>query len=91
LPATIDAADYTVWRDHLGSPTSLPNDDTAGVGPDDYARWKTHFGETSGSGALVDTVVPEPDGLLMVALCSTLIETCRRRRSKFTAISVAAG
>ena len=47
----VNAADYTVWRNNLGSGTALPNDDTAGVGPDDYTRWKTHFGETSGSGS----------------------------------------
>ncbi len=41
----VDAADYTVWCDKLGSPDALPNDDTAGVGPDDYDRWITHFGE----------------------------------------------
>ena len=47
---TVDAADYTLWRNNLGSGTSLPNDDTAGVDQDDYARWKTHFGETLSSG-----------------------------------------
>ena len=41
----VDAADYTVWRDNLGSGTSLPNDGTPGVGHDDYVRWKIHFGE----------------------------------------------
>lgn len=46
---SIDAADYTVWRDNLGSGVSLPNDDTPGVGQDDYIRWKTNFGNTGGS------------------------------------------
>ena len=41
----VDAADYTVWRDRLGSPDALPNDNTPGVGQDDYDRWKQHFGE----------------------------------------------
>jgi hypothetical protein len=49
---TVDAADYTVWRDNLGSATTLPNDDTAGVEADDYTRWKTNFGNHSGTGAL---------------------------------------
>jgi T5SS/PEP-CTERM-associated repeat protein len=73
---TVDAADYTVWRNNLGSGTSLPNDDTAGVGSDDYDRWKTHFGESSGSGsgAISSTgnSVPEPEIitlLLVVGLC----------------------
>jgi T5SS/PEP-CTERM-associated repeat protein len=47
---TVDAADYVVWRNNLGNGTSLPNDDTAGVGPDDFARWRTHFGRRSGAG-----------------------------------------
>ena len=41
----VNAADYTVWRNNLGSGTSLPNDSSAGVGPDDYDRWKTNFGQ----------------------------------------------
>ncbi len=34
---TVDAADYAVWRNNLGSPNSLPNDDTPGVDQADYA------------------------------------------------------
>jgi hypothetical protein len=74
---TVDAADYTVWRDNLGSGASLPNDDTPGVGQDDYDRWKTNFGNVaagsgvgSGSGAGSSAAVPEPAtiGLLAWAL-----------------------
>ena len=54
----VDAADYTVWRNNLGSGTSLPNDDTPGVGQDDYTRWKTHFGQTAGSGSGAMRVPP---------------------------------
>ncbi len=39
----VDASDYVVWRDSLGSALSLPNDDTVGVGPDDYDRWRCAF------------------------------------------------
>ena len=67
---TVDAADYTVWRNNLGSSTALPNDDTLGVGPDDYDRWKTHFGESSGSGAAVNSPVPEPHSDVLVAICA---------------------
>jgi hypothetical protein len=38
LDNVVDAADYVVWRKNLGSGTSLPNDDTDGVGQDDYTR-----------------------------------------------------
>jgi hypothetical protein len=61
----VDAADYTVWRDRLGQLASLPNDDTAGVGPDDYDRWKARFGQTLGSGSgatgSASVAVPEPE------------------------------
>jgi hypothetical protein len=55
----VDAADYVVWRKNLGSGTSLPNDDTAGVGADDYTRWQAQFGVMAGSGAGLGTAVPE--------------------------------
>ena len=67
---TVDAADYTVWRDNLGGLTSLANDDTAGVGPDDYDRWQTHFGEpsTPGAGASANVAVPEPATIVLILL-----------------------
>ena len=55
----VDAADYTVWRDHLGGDGSLlgtnrdPANGSGVIGPADYASWKAHFGEHSpGSGSL---------------------------------------
>jgi hypothetical protein len=47
----VDAADYVAWRNNLNNPASLPNDDTPGVGPDDYDRWRQNFGNTGSSGA----------------------------------------
>jgi probable HAF family extracellular repeat protein len=54
---TVDAADYTVWRDG-GSP-----DDTIGG----YNVWKARFGQTAGNGALTDAdaAVAEPAGFLL--------------------------
>ena len=81
---TVDAADYTLWRDNFGSGTSLPNDDTPGVGQDDYARWKTHFGETAGSAAAVgtNTSVPEPTTVFLaaIALLGPVFVGTRQRR-----------
>ncbi len=69
---TVDAADYIVWRDNLGSGTALPNDDTAGVGPDDYDRWKMHFGEMAGTGSVAgaNAAVPEPATLVTLILAT---------------------
>ena len=67
---TVDAADYVVWRNNLGSGTSLPNDDTPGVGPDDYNRWRTNFGRTAGSGSGAIVAVPEPATLILMVLAA---------------------
>ena len=51
----VDAADYTVWRDHLGQAFTLPNRDTnnsGNVNQQDYTFWKGRFGAISGAGAL---------------------------------------
>jgi len=49
---TTNAADYTVWRNNLGSGFALPNRDPANTGnvsQADYASWKANFGATGGS------------------------------------------
>jgi uncharacterized protein YkwD len=74
----VNTADYTVWRDHLGSATALANDDTAGVDQDDYTRWMNNFGNTLAGGAAT-SAVPEPSTalLLLTALLAPLL--IRRR------------
>jgi hypothetical protein len=64
----VDAADYVVWRKGLGT-TFTQND---------YNVWRTHFGQTAGSGSGVsaNAVVPEPATLVLLmfssaALCFT--------------------
>lgn len=42
----VDAADYTVYRDNVGSTTALPNDSSGTpVGTASYDNWKAHFGQ----------------------------------------------
>jgi autotransporter-associated beta strand protein len=69
----VDSADYVVWRDALDSENALPNDDTPGVGEDDFERWRTNFGATNlgGAGDGGISAVPEPSSalLLLVAYC----------------------
>jgi autotransporter-associated beta strand protein len=78
----VDAADYVVWRDNLGSETALPNDDTVGVGPDDYDRWKAHFGETNlgGTGSAASSGVPEPHSVCLFAIAYTVLQFAWRLR-----------
>jgi hypothetical protein len=80
----VDAADYDVWRKKSGSGASLPNDDSPGVGPDDYTRWRGHFGQTGsglGSGLLTGSSVPEPSGPVLLVVALNLGGVfCRRRK-----------
>jgi hypothetical protein len=76
----VDAADYTVWRNHVGDETedaiSNNGDGIGGIDTDDYLWWKQHYGDGGmgvGGGGLSSQVVPEPASavLLLVALiCS---------------------
>ena len=77
----VDAADYTVWRDHLGQTFTLPNRDpvnTGAISNSDYTSWKNHFGASRPwqpgrrSGAGAKHAVPDVDG----APCRSAL--CRR-------------
>jgi T5SS/PEP-CTERM-associated repeat protein len=81
----VDAADYVVWRNNLGSGTSLPNDDTTGVGPDDYTRWRKNFGQTPAAGLATANdasfleAVPEPSFLNLSWLAISMLALKRVR------------
>jgi hypothetical protein len=68
---SVDAADYTVWRDTLGSGSELAADGNGNqrVDAGDHAVWKANFGSTLGSGSAQSLqAVPEPATCLMFAL-----------------------
>jgi hypothetical protein len=82
----VDAADYTVWRNHLGAPAgTLPNDTSgAAIGLVQYNSWKANYGNTGGSGSASfvanATAVPEPSTFLLATLCSGIATILRQRR-----------
>lgn len=76
----VDAADFTIWRDNLGNGAALPNDDTPGVGQDDYDRWKANFSQTSGSGG-TSTSVPEPTAARLL-IPTSFLAMLRHRRGR---------
>jgi hypothetical protein len=86
---TVDAADYVVWREHLGqtfgnSGYLLPNDggvSTGVVDQADYNHWRSRFGATSGEGALNSAEVPEPTGAIVLLTPGALLFG-RRGRSR---------
>ena len=63
----VDAADYVVWRKADGTPAG-------------YNAWRTHFGQTAGSGSstVTNAAVPEPSTLVMLVLAAAGV--CSRRR-----------
>jgi predicted carbohydrate-binding protein with CBM5 and CBM33 domain len=77
----VDAADYTVWRNHIGAPAgTLPNDVDGGViGAAQYARWKANFGKTGGAGSASVSAdasfsqVPEPGAWLLAMLSVAVV------------------
>ncbi len=84
----VDAADYTVWRNNLGTNFDLNGngDETGGsfgfVDQADYDLWKANFGNTapaSGSGGISN--VPEPSTVMLLSLAAALAIPLRSRRS----------
>jgi PEP-CTERM motif len=70
----VDAADYVVWRKTDGTSTG-------------YSTWRTHFGQTfgSGSGVSANAAVPEPATLMLMVLATT--GWCLRRGRSASRVS----
>jgi hypothetical protein len=87
---TVNAADYTVWRNTLGAMvTAFGGADGSGNGivdQADYAVWKGNFGDSLGPGAggssLADAnaAVPEPAAAVLALIASMFAQRLRRRR-----------
>jgi Dockerin type I domain len=67
---TVDAGDYTIWRDTFGSIDDLraDGDGDRKIDEDDYSIWKSLFGTTYNGGLSSVITVPEPtsEGLLIL-------------------------
>lgn len=80
---TVNAADYTVWRDNLGSSITLPGENPAATTPglvdqEDYEFWRVQYGASASTAIQVEASnsAPEPASLLLL-LIGTL--SCRGR------------
>jgi hypothetical protein len=83
---SVDASDYTVWRDSQGQTgIDLPADGSGNgtVGPEDYDVWKTNFeGDPAGVGAATSQNVPEPTTLpLTIGAMLALLQRARCQQS----------
>jgi hypothetical protein len=79
----VDAADYVVWRDNVGTNNTLPNNSLPGpIGPDHYNQWRANFGRTAagGPGGLA-TAVPEPSAMALIACGVVALVGAQCRRS----------
>ncbi len=70
----VDAADYVLWRK---SPNGFGGD------PGGYDTWRSHFGESNGSSATIDSTsnraVPEPANLVLLAFAVPAVVFCWRQ------------
>jgi hypothetical protein len=83
---TVDAADYSVWRDNVGGNGPLPNE-TASLGTidqADYDAWKANFGATNANngGGAASATVPEPatTTLILFGMLASVSNLGPRRR-----------
>lgn len=58
LDGSVDAADYTVWRDGLGTTYTQA----------DYTIWANNYGATASATAASTTAVPEPGSIALMGL-----------------------
>jgi hypothetical protein len=83
----VSAADYTVWRNHLGegdeSSLNFNGNGADGVDFEDYQWWKTHYGEPDevGAGSELTSLAPAPEpSASILALYGSPVLLARRRK-----------
>ena len=87
LDGIVSAADYSVWRNSLGAigeNLAADGNGNGRVDAADYALWKSNFGMSAGSGSgglAGGGSVPEPAGLMPLAVAALLSPRVRVRRA----------
>lgn len=80
---TVNAADYVVWRNVVGTSAELPNrnpDLTGDIAEGDYQYWVANFSD-GGQGASVATAVPEPMTVVLSFTALATLGVLIRKRS----------
>jgi hypothetical protein len=66
--AVVDATDYVVWRNGLGTTYT----------PEQYDLWRAKFGTPAGSGSFASSAVPEPGAVILLMWGVVVAYACRR-------------
>jgi hypothetical protein len=80
----VDAADYSEWRDLLGSTgtgLAADGDGDGDVDANDYTVWKNNFGQSLSPGTGSTAAVPEPTSWLLLLAALAAIAPVRSSRS----------
>lgn len=80
----VNLADYTVWRDALGSTgtgLAADGDGSGTVDAGDYTFWKERFGNSSSGGGLSAATVPEPASAICALVGVIALGLVRRLQS----------
>lgn len=77
----VDAADYTIWRNTLGSRTNLAADGDRDrvIDMGDFLIWKNNFGSEggAGAGAILSQAIPEPSAVALFVMAALMVANRR--------------
>ncbi|TWT91722.1 Autotransporter-associated beta strand repeat protein [Botrimarina colliarenosi] len=77
----VNAADYTVWRDNVGTDIALANDLIGGtIGSAQYDQWSNNYGSSYESLAAASQAIPEPSSALLLSLIVAAVSSGFARR-----------
>jgi hypothetical protein len=86
---TVNAADYTVWRNTLGmnvtQSSGADGNNNSTIDAGDYTFWKEHYGDVVGGAGAIDAglaTVPEPTSALLLLVVSVLLPLRFRRNAR---------
>jgi len=80
----VDAADYVVWRNTVGSATDLRADGNGDgvVNDNDYGVWRALVGTVYSGSAAAASLVPEPSGISAILFAAAALLAARRRMGR---------
>ncbi len=73
----VNAADYTTWRDGLGTTYTAA----------DYQVWRNNFGATASSALATTNAVPEPRAILLLLIACSAALSFNRQPEAYAAVS----